>query len=122
VVYSALATLVVALHLAFILFVLGGAFLVQRWPKLVFLHLPAALWGAFVELANRVCPLTPLENWCRARAGEAGYAEGFLEHYFLAIAYPTGLTRGLQVAFGLLALVLNLALYGLLSRKRGQQS
>ena len=116
--YSVLATVVVAVHFAFILFVVGGAWLLRRWPRLAFVHLPAALWGAFVELTDRVCPLTPLENWCRVRAGEAGYPEGFLDHYLLAVVYPTGLTRGLQIAFGLLALAINLGLYAIVLKKR----
>jgi hypothetical protein len=101
----------VALHFAFILFVVGGAVLVWRWPRVVFVHLPAAIWGTWVELADQACPLTALEAWCRARAGSAGYAEGFLEHYLLAAVYPTGLTRGVQVGLGIVALLLNAGLY-----------
>lgn len=116
-VYSLLATIVVACHLVFILFVLFGALLVWKWPKLIFLHLPSALWGVFVALSDRVCPLTPLENWCRARAGEAGYAEGFLEHYLVAVVYPAGLTRSVQISLGVIALAMNLGLYTSLFRR-----
>jgi hypothetical protein len=115
--YSLLATAIIAFHFAFILFVLAGALLVQKSPKLVLLHLPAAAWGSFVELAGRICPLTPLENWCRARAGEAGYSEGFLEHYLVAVVYPAGLTRQVQVGLGVFALGLNLVLYAALVRR-----
>ena len=71
---SVLADAVVALHLLFILYVVFGAALLWRWPRLVWLHLPAALWGVFVELSGAVCPLTPLENGLRQTAGEQGYA------------------------------------------------
>ena len=56
------------------------------------LHLPAAAWGAWIEFADRVCPLTPLENWLRVRAGGAGYSGGFVEHYILPLLYPGRLT------------------------------
>lgn len=103
------ATLVV--HLMFILFVIAGAALLFRNPRLVWLHIPAALWGAWVELAGRLCPLTILENALRRRAGQAGYAESFIEHYVVPVIYPAGLTRELQLwlAAGLVAV--NLALY-----------
>ncbi len=44
--YRWLADLVLLLHLAFILFVTLGGLLVLRWPRLAWLHLPAAAWGA----------------------------------------------------------------------------
>lgn len=120
--YSVLATAVVAFHLAFILFVVGGALLLKRWPRVAWCHVPAALWGVFVELTDRVCPLTPLENWFRVRAGAAGYTESFLEHHLVAVVYPSGLTRGPQIAFGLFALAVNVVLYGVLIWKRRRGS
>jgi hypothetical protein len=116
--FALLATLVVALHLAFVLFVFGGGLLVRRRPHLAWLHLPCAAWGIYVELAGEICPLTPLENALRQRAGEAGYAEGFLEHYLIAIVYPSGLTPALQWVLGGLALAVNLAVYAWILRRR----
>jgi hypothetical protein len=114
------ADLLVALHFAFVLFVLLGALLVVRWPKLVYLHLPAAVWGIWIEFSGRICPLTPLENALRRRAGESGYSGGFIEHYILPVLYPSGLTRGFQLALGLVVLAINVAIYGyLLLRRRG---
>ncbi len=37
--------MVVLVHLLFILFVILGGLLVLRWPRLAYLHIPAALWG-----------------------------------------------------------------------------
>jgi hypothetical protein len=111
VLYSLLAAAVVALHLAFILFVVLGGLALRRWPRLAWAHLPCAAWGAFVELSGRICPLTPLEIALRRRAGEAGYAEGFIEHYLAAIVYPEGLTRELQLGLGVAVLLLNAAAY-----------
>jgi hypothetical protein len=114
------ADLLVALHFAFVLFVLLGALLVVRWPKLVYLHLPAAIWGIWIEFSGRICPLTPLENALRRRAGESGYSGGFIEHYVLPVLYPSGLTRGLQLALGLVVIAINVGIYGyLLLRRRG---
>ena len=37
------ADAVALLHLAFVLFVVGGSLLVWRWPRLAWLHLPAVV-------------------------------------------------------------------------------
>lgn len=118
--YRLLADLVVVVHLAFVVFVVLGGLLVLRRGWVAWLHLPAALWGALIELFGWVCPLTPLEQWLRRRAGEAGYPGGFVEHYLLPILYPGELTREIQVMLGVAVLVLNLAVYGwVLRRRRG---
>jgi Protein of Unknown function (DUF2784) len=114
VIYRALADLVLTLHLGFVLFVVFGGLLVMRWPRLVWIHIPAAVWGAAIEYTGWICPLTPLENWLRARGGEAGYAGGFIEHYLLPTLYPQGLTRGTQFVLGSLVLMINAAAYGVL--------
>ena len=78
--YRILADLVFAGHLALVLFVLFGAWAVVRWRFLLWPHLAAVAWGVFVQCANLTCPLTPLENYLRARGGEGGYRGGFVEH------------------------------------------
>jgi len=114
-----LADLVLVLHLAFVAFVALGGLAVLRRPRLAWLHLPAVVWGAWIELAGGICPLTPLENRLRRAAGEAGYEGGMIEHYLLAALYPEGLTRGAQVALGVATLTVNCAVYGwLLWRRR----
>ncbi|WP_374581255.1 DUF2784 domain-containing protein [Pseudoduganella sp.] len=112
------ADAVLLLHAAFILFVLGGALLVLRWPRLVWLHLPAAAWGVGIELAGAVCPLTYLELALRERAGQQGYAGGFVEHYLLPLVYPAGLTPAVQYVLAGVVLGVNLLLYGWLLRRR----
>lgn len=107
-----------ALHLAFILFVSFGALAVLRWPRLAWVHVPCALWGTWVELAGRICPLTPLENACRAKAGLGGYPGGFIENYVIPVVYPENLTRTIQIGAGLLALGINLGAYWFLWRRR----
>ena len=112
------AAAVLLVHLAFILFVLLGATLAGRWRWILVVHLPAAGWGFFVELTGRVCPLTYLENYLLAAAGQSGYTQGFIEHYLLAVIYPDGLTRGLQLALSGVVVVMNVAIYGWLFYRR----
>lgn len=116
-----LADLVVVVHLLFILFVAAGALLLFRWPRLAWMHLPAAIWGVLVEWAGWICPLTPLENALRRAAGEAGYGGGFVERYLLPLIYPTGLTPAIQFALGAAVLVFNVAVYVIVYgvRRRG---
>ena len=113
----ALAEVVVLAHLAFVIFAVFGGLLALRWPRAVWLHLPAVAWAALVEFAGWTCPLTPLENWLRARGRQQGYATGFLENYLLPALYPAELTREIQVALGALVLIVNLALYAWVLRR-----
>ena len=117
--YALAAALVLAFHLAFVLFVVFGALLVLRRPRLAWLHLPAAAWGVFVEVTGRGCPLTLLENLLRLRAGLSGYAEGFLEHYIVWLLYPDGLTRTLQFVLAGIVLAVNALLYAWIWHRRG---
>lgn len=116
--YRILADAVVVVHALFVVFVVLGALAVLRWPRLAWLHLPAAAWGALIEFGGWICPLTPLEKHLRLRAGEAAYEGGFIEHYLLPILYPPGLTRSAQIILGLLVVAINLAVYGALLRRR----
>ncbi len=121
-VYRLLADLVVFAHLAFILFVVLGSLLVLRRPHLAWLHLPALAWGMASEFFGLLCPLTPLETMLRSLGGQSGYGGDFVEHYLTAVIYPSGLTREIQIALGLGALLLNLAIYGygLLKKRRSR--
>jgi hypothetical protein len=111
--YRVTADLVVLIHIAFVLFVVLGALTALRWPRMIFLHLPAAVWGALIEFKGWICPLTPLENHLRTLGGQAGYAGGFIEHYLLPLLYPSGLTRTMQSTLGLVVLAVNGLLYAL---------
>jgi hypothetical protein len=113
-----LADLVLVLHFAFIVFVLAGGLLALRWRWAPALHLPAALWGAFVEASGRMCPLTPLENSLRRAAGDAGYAGGFIEHYLLALIYPAALTPRVQLALAGIVVLINALVYAVVWRRR----
>ena len=109
--YRVLATAVALVHLGFILFVVLGGALVLRWPRLAWVHIPAAVWGALIELAGLYCPLTNLENYFLRKAGRSGYTEGFVAHYIFAVIYPSGLTRGFEIAIGVFVVVVNATIY-----------
>jgi|SRR5687768_6453016 hypothetical protein len=117
--YKIAADLVMLVHFLFIAFALFGSLLLLRWPRVIWLHVPALCWGMYIELSGNICPLTPLENHFRELAGEGEYFGGFIAHYLGPIIYPEGLTRGMQyLAFGVLVAV-NAIGYTLYFRKAG---
>lgn len=116
--YSALADVVLVLHAAFVVFVAFGALLVLRWPRIAWVHLPAAVWGIAIELGGWICPLTPLENRLRELAGDSTYRGDFIARYLMPVIYPEGLTREAQLALGLAALVGNGAIYAVVVRRK----
>ncbi|HWN19392.1 MAG TPA: DUF2784 domain-containing protein [Gemmatimonadales bacterium] len=115
-----MADLVVVAHFLFVVFVVLGGLLVLRWPRVAYLHIPAAIWGAAIELAGGICPLTPLENSLRQQAGGTGYSGGFIEHYILPVLYPSALTRDIQLLFGFLVIAFNVTIYVYAFRRAGQ--
>jgi len=116
--YHLLADLVLLVHIAFIGFVLFGGLLALKWQPVMWAHLPAVAWGAIVEFSGWICPLTPLENLLREQAGENGYRGDFIAYFLLPILYPDALTREVQVALGLVVVLLNAAVYWWLWHKR----
>jgi hypothetical protein len=116
--FRLLADLVVIFHVAFVLFVVLGSLLVIRWRRLAWIHLPAAIWGVWIEYSGWICPLTPLENALRVRGGEAGYNGGFVEHYVIPLLYPAALSRNLQWILGTFVIAVNVAGYGIVLGRR----
>ena len=111
-----LADALVLLHLLFVVFVMTGGFLLVRWPRLLWLHLPAAAWGAFIEFSGGICPLTPLENDLRVLGGGSAYSGDFVERYLLPLLYPAQLTPALQQVLGGVVVGVNLLAYALAYR------
>jgi len=113
-----LADLVLIVHTLFIIFVVFGGLVVLKWHKIIWVHIPCALWGALIEFLGWICPLTYLENYFR-EIGNANYYEtSFIQHYLLPIIYPTGLTTGIQILLGTIVIVINLIIYCIVWRYR----
>ena len=116
--YRLAADAVLVFHGLFVLFVVLGGLLSLWRPRLAWLHIAAALWGATVMLSGMICPLTPLENSLRLAGGQAGYSGGFIEHYITAVIYPEGLTRPIQVTLGALVVLINAVIYAYIASRR----
>ena len=113
-----LATGVVIVHVAFVIFVIIGGALALRRPKVAYVHLPAVAWAIYVEWSGDICPLTPLEQSLRAAAGLEAYAGDFIAEWVFPWLYPNGLTRGAQLVMGGAALAINACIYAALLRRR----
>ena len=106
------ANLILIIHFAFILFVVFGALLFFVTTKIVFIHIPAFLWGSYIELTHSICPLTYLENWLLHKANLTTYSEGFIQNYLIPIVYPANLTKDLEIYLGIALIVVNMIIYG----------
>ncbi|HOW56996.1 MAG TPA: DUF2784 domain-containing protein [Smithellaceae bacterium] len=109
--YKILADAVVLAHFLFIIFVVLGGLLVIRRPKVAFIHLPAAIWGAVVEIFGWICPLTPLENHLRQLADTGSYGGDFIARYLVLVIYPENLTATVQQLLGGLVIAVNIIFY-----------
>lgn len=118
--FALLAALVVVAHLVFVVFAALGGALVLRWVRLAWVHLPCVAWAVYVEFSGRICPLTPLEQSLRQRAGLESYSGDFVAHYIFPVLYPEGLTREAQIAIGIGVVALNIAAYAVVLRRRGR--
>lgn len=112
------ADFLVLIHLSFIIFVVLGGLLLLRWPWLMWAHVPAVAWGAWVEFSQTICPLTPLENTLRSAAGESTYEGGFIDNYITPVIYPPGFDTGTGLILGAAVLVINIFFYILVFRRQ----
>lgn len=110
-VYQLLVDAVVLVHLAFVFFAAFGALLTLRWRWIPWCHVPAAAWGAWIEITDGVCPLTPLENALHRAAGSPAYEGDFIERYVTRIVYPSALTRDAQFILAAVLIVINVVAY-----------
>ena len=115
--YEIAANLTLIVHFTFVLFVVFGALLFFVTTKIVFIHIPAFIWGSYIELTHSICPLTYLENWFLQKANLTTYSEGFIQNYLVPIVYPKHLTDNLQIYFAIVLIVANMIMYGLIISK-----
>ena len=109
--YELAANLTLIIHFAFILFVIFGALLFFITTKIIFIHIPAFIWGSYIELTHSICPLTYLENWFLHKANLTTYSESFIQNYLVPIVYPMNLTKDLQLYLGITLIVINIVFY-----------
>ncbi len=109
-----LADAVLLVHLAIVLFVVGGLMLVVvgnwrrwRWVNALWLrllHLAAIAVVVAQAWLGMVCPLTTLEMWLRASARQGTYAGSFVEYWLQRLLYfeaPDWVFTLAYTAFGL---------------------
>ena len=113
-----LATLTLITHFLFIIFVIFGGllFFVKRWT--LFFHIPAFIYGVYVELTQSICPLTYLENYFLTKANLASYSTSFIQNYLYAIIYPINLTKGIQISLAIALLIINGIIYGFIIKRK----
>lgn len=111
---GALADAVLSFHFLFILFAIFGGFINLYNKKVAWLHVPVVLWSSIVNLAGLTCPLTPIENYFRSLAGQAGYPGGFVEHYIGQLVYPAGMPRKLELVAAASIIAWNFVVYAFL--------
>ena len=115
--YEFAADLTLIVHFAFIIFVVFGALLFFVSTKIIYVHVPALIWGIYIELTHSVCPLTYLENWFLQKTNLTAYSESFIQNYLVPIVYPKNLTEDLQTYFAIVLIVANMIMYGLIISK-----
>ena len=115
--YEFAADLTLIVHFAFIIFVVFGALLFFVSTKIIYVHVPALIWGIYIEITHSVCPLTYLENWFLQKANLTTYSEGFIQNYLVPVVYPMNLTDDLQTYLAIVLIVANMLMYGLIISK-----
>ena len=115
--YEIAANLIFIIHFIFILFVIFGALLFFASARIIFIHIPALIWGSYIELTNSICPLTYLENWFLHKANLTTYSEGFIQNYLLPIVYPANLTKDSQIYLGIAIIAINIVIYAFIFNK-----
>lgn len=117
--YRLAAAVAVALHMAYIVFVLAGGFAAWKWPRLLRLHLPFLGVSAALALTGLDCPLTGVEKGLRRLAGEVPYDGGFVSHYIVEPIHAAGTTPSVRTGLRVAVISLTVVAYlGLVVRRR----
>ena len=99
--YRTLADGVVVIHFAWILFLIGGAFIGRRVRWVKWTHLAALGYSVLLQAFSWICPLTYLELWLWNRTPAGSYSGSFIAHYLEKLVYmeiPRALVFALTVA------------------------
>jgi hypothetical protein len=113
-----LAAAVAVLHGVLVAFLLTGAWVALRWPRVLWLHVPVLLVILGLYLTGADCPLTTLELNLRESSGQPGYTGGFIGHYVTEpLGFPIKATST-QIGIYATAFLSNALGYGLQARRR----
>jgi Protein of Unknown function (DUF2784) len=116
--YRLLIGPVVAAHFAFLAYGVFGGFLAWRRPRTVWLHAASALWLLVIVAFGLSCPLTWLEDRCRAGLGLPRLAGGFLDNHVAGVFYPHGQETAARLVVAALVLTSWIGLGVVLARRR----
>jgi hypothetical protein len=124
-----IADMVMLIHFAFIIFVVGGQCLIMigyhwRWKwaanrVIRGIHLACVLYVVIQTWAGKWCPLTLLENKYRAAAGQEMYRSSFIRDWVGRLIYydaPHCVFTVMYICFGILVLLY----WVLMERQRAQ--
>ena len=114
--YEFFANLTLIVHLIFILFVIFGGLFFFIFSKIIYIHLPALLWGIYIEVTNSICPLTYLENWFLYKGELTTYSNDFINNYLFPIIYPGGLNTEIQIYLGISLIFINTLIFKILMK------
>ena len=116
--YQLLADIVLVLHFAVVVFVVGGLMAVLvgnwlgwRWVNNLWFrlaHLAAIGYVVVQSWFGITCPLTTLESWLREQAGLPSYSESFIEHWVQGLLFyqaPLWVFALVYTVFGALVLL-----------------
>jgi hypothetical protein len=107
-----LATVVVGIHLLYLVFVVAGGFLALRDIRWLGPHVASVVWGVVGTLTAAPCPITALEKWLITLSGGTPYNGPFISHYLVGTLYPL---EAQWLVWQLTALVV-LTSYGVVAR------
>lgn len=117
--YQLLADVVLLLHFATVIFVMGGLVAIvignfRNWnwvnrPVFRIIHLVVIAVVVLQAWLGRLCPLTILENWLREQAGLASYSGSFIQHWVERVLYYDAPAWVFTVSYTLFALLVVVA-------------
>jgi len=119
--YSFLADLLLIIHFAYVIFVVGGLaiiwagyffhwdFVRNFWFRLA--HLLAIAYVVEESLTNTACPLTVWENEFRLKAGSGVYQGSFIEHWIHPVMFYDGTSMTFTIIYSLFFTAVLLSLW-----------
>jgi uncharacterized protein DUF2784 len=126
------ADLILLLHFAFVVFVVGGLvliwigyFLHWRFVRDIRFRMAHLLAMAFVlgeSLLGIICPLTTWEEQLRLRAGQGTYSGSFIQHWVGRIMFFNVSERVFTVIYGVFFLLVALSFLVVKPARKGSET